>query len=155
MSEEFFKVPKLEKSVSLWVHPEGRVLGSIHVREQSLYHAGVETPAEVLNQAEPFVVIWRDDLGEYRFYNKSSIVRLEFEVQEEGLPYPDTIECELHMMDGSLINGEIRGAFPPNQRRLYDLLNQENDAFMFIPLSLDSGHTCLINKKYIIYAKSL
>jgi hypothetical protein len=153
MSEEFFKVPKQEKSVSLWVHPEGRVLGAIYIREQSLHHAGEETPAEVLSQVEPFVVVRRDDLGEYRFYNKSSIVRLQYEAQPEGIPYSDTIECEMHMMDGSLISGEIRGAFPPDQRRLYDHLNQENDAF--IPLHLDSGQICLINKNYIIYAKSL
>jgi len=153
MSDEFFKVPKQEKPVSLWVHPEGRVLGSIYIREQSLIHAGVETPAEVMNQAEPFVVVWRDDLDEYRFYNKSSIVRLEFEAQAGGMPYTDTIECELHMMDGSLINGEIRGTFPPDQRRLFDHLNQENDSF--VPLYLDSERICLINKNYIIYAKSL
>lgn len=153
MSEEFFKVPKLEKPVSLWVHPEGRVLGSIYIREQSLHHAGQESPVEVLNQPEAFIVVRRDDLDEYRSYNKSSIVRLEYEAQENGIPVTDSIACELNMMDGSQISGEIRGAFPPDQRRLYDHLNQEKDSF--VPLHLDSGLICLINKKYIIYAKSL
>ncbi len=68
MSEDFFKVPKLERAVRLWIHPEGRVLGSIFVREQSLHHIGEETPVELLNQTEAFLVVHREDLDEYRFY---------------------------------------------------------------------------------------
>jgi hypothetical protein len=153
MSAEFFKVPKSEKSVSLWVHPEGRVLGSIFVRQQSLHHSGEETPAELFNQAETFVVIYRDDLDEYRFYSKSSIVRLEHQNYADTEPDSEAIDCELHMMDGSLMTGKICGAFPPDRRRLYDLLSKGDDAF--IPLHMDNSVISLINKSYIIYAKSL
>ena len=80
MTKDFFKVPKQAKSVILWVHPEGRVLGELFVREQSLHHKGVEDPVELMNQSEPFVVIHRDDVNEFRFYNKSSIVRVEYDI---------------------------------------------------------------------------
>ncbi len=153
MSAEFFKVPKRERSVSLWVHPEGRVLGSVFVREQSLHHSGEETPAELFNQAETFVVVHREELGEYRFYSKSSIVRLEYQDQGDSEPGSEAMDCELHMMDGSLMSGKICAAFPPDRRRLYDHLNKGDD--LFIPLHQDSGQISLINKSYIIYAKSL
>jgi len=153
MSAEFFKVPKSERSVSLWVHPEGRVLGSIFVRQQSLHHSGEETPAELFNQSETFVVIHREDLDEYRFYSKSSIVRVEYQEHADAAPDSEVIDCELHMMDGSLMTGKIRGAFPPDRRRLYDHLNKVDD--LYIPLHTDDGHVSLINKSYIIYAKSL
>ncbi len=153
MSEDFFKVPKQERAVKLWIHPEGRVLGSIFVREQSLHHMGEETPVELLNQAEAFLVVHREDLNEYRFYNKSSIVRLEYQNYAEENPDEESIDSELHMMDGSLMTGKINGCFPPDRRRLYDYLNKEHDKF--VPLNLEDGQICIINKKYIIYAKSL
>ncbi|HEC28765.1 MAG TPA: hypothetical protein ENI65_04160 [Gammaproteobacteria bacterium] len=153
MAKDFFKIPKKERPVTLWVHPEGRVLGSIFIREQSLHHIGEETPVELLNQIKPFLVIHRDDLNEYRFYNKSSIVRLEIENPAENNAEEDSIECELYMMDGSLISGSIRGAFPPDRTRLYDHLNKEGD--QFIPLHQDDNRVLLMNKKYIIYAKAL
>ena len=153
MSEDFFKVPKQERAVRLWIHPEGRVLGSIFVREQSLHHIGEETPVELLNQTEAFLVVHREDLDEYRFYNKSSIVRLEYQNSANENPDEEAIESELHMMDGSMMTGKICGTFPPDRRRLYDHFNKEND--QFVPLNLEDGQICIINKNYIIYAKSL
>lgn len=153
MSTDFFKVPKRELAVSLWVHPEGRVLGSIYIREQSLYHSGEETPAELFNQQEAFVVVHRQDLDEYRFYNKTSIVRLEYEDNGETMPGSETIDCQLHMMDGSLMSGSLSGVLSPDRRRLYDHLNTGDSTF--IPLHGDNGVISLINKSYIIYAKSL
>jgi len=154
MTKDFFKVPKQEKAVELWVHPEGKVLGSLFVREQSLHHVGQESPAELMSQTEPFVVIHRDDLNEFRFYNKSSIVRIEYtDAKEEQNTDEESLDCECHMMDGSLVTGSIKGCFPPDRRRLYDHMNSEN--FQFIPLRQNDNKVCLINKKYIIYTKSL
>ena len=152
MSNEFFKVPKKEREVVLWVHPAGRVLGSVFVREQSQHHIGEELPVELLNQPEPFVVVYRADLQEYRFYNKSSIVRIEFEQAQMDME-SDQLACELHMMDGSLMQGTIYVMFPPDKSRLYDYLNKQNDSF--IPLYTSDSKQCLINKNYIIYARSL
>ncbi|NOY66071.1 MAG: hypothetical protein GXP13_01505 [Gammaproteobacteria bacterium] len=154
MTKDFFKVPKQAKPVTLWVHPEGRVLGEIFVREQSLHHIGLEEPVELMNQTESFVVIHRDELSEFRFYNKSSIVRVEYEMLAEEVELArDSLQCECHMMDGSLITGTINGNFPPDRRRLFDYMNNEH--FQFIPLHQGEGKICLINKHYINYTKSL
>jgi len=155
MSKEFFKVPKKEKPVVLWVHPEGRVVGSVFVREQSLHHIGEEGLPELLNQPEPFLVIYRDDIKEYRFYNKASIVRIEYEYEYEAEVHAEEecISCEMHMMDGSLMSGRICGVFSPDRSRLYDHLNKEGD--QYIALRVESGQVHLLNKNYIIYVTSI
>jgi hypothetical protein len=154
MSENFFKVPKQLCPVTLWVHPEGRVIGSLFVREQSLHHIGKESPAELLNQEDPFVVVNRDSPDELRFYRKSAIVRVEYQgddvmLEEDIVP----ICCELHLMDGSMLLGEIRSPMPKDKSRLYDYLNRASD--LFVKLHLEDDLVTLVNKQYIIYAKNL
>lgn len=154
MSENFFKVPKQLCPVTLWVHPEGRVLGSLFVREQSLHHIGQESPSELLNQEDPFVVVNRDSPDELRFYRKSAIVRVEYHANEEYSKEDITPICtELHLMDGSMLLGEIRSPMPKDRSRLYDYLNKASD--LFVKLHLDGDLITLVNKQYIIYAKNL
>jgi len=153
MSDDFFKIPKLEHLVSFWIHPEGRVPGTLFLREQSLHHIGEESPVELLNQTEPFVVINRQDLNELRFYSKASIVRVEYQHTMPDNPDLDAINAEIHMMDGSLITGQIRGSFCPDRARLYDYLNKIEDHF--VVLYQEQDQVTLINKKYVIYAKSI
>ena len=61
MDNQHLKVPKSLKQVTFWIHPEGRVLGSIFLRKHSAYHAGEELPLEALNKPEPFIVFLRED----------------------------------------------------------------------------------------------
>ena len=79
MLRDRLKIPKKLKLVTLWVHPEGRVVGSLFLRPQSANRAGEEEPLEVLNTADPFLVLKRDQPDELRFYNKSSVVRVEYD----------------------------------------------------------------------------
>ncbi|MFV2016830.1 MAG: hypothetical protein ACC656_15465, partial [Candidatus Heimdallarchaeota archaeon] len=65
-SSDSLIIPKLLQKVSLWVHPEGKVLGSLFIREQSYYHAGNESPLEILNSTQDFVVLKRDESDELR-----------------------------------------------------------------------------------------
>lgn len=152
MNNKTLKVPKKLRHITLWVHPEGRVLGGIYVREQSAHYAGEEQPLEILNQAEPFLVVKRQEPDELRFYNKRSIIRVEFARGEE--PSGDTtdetfLHCRLQLMDGSLISGTIQEALPPDRSRLLDYLNRVHDNF--IKLYSDEGSVYLINKAYIIH----
>lgn len=152
MNNKTLKVPKKLRSISLWVHPEGRVLGGIYVREQSANYAGEEQPLEILNQAEPFLVVKRQAPDELRFYNKRSIIRVEYERESEtgGDSSDETfLHCRLQMMDGSLISGTIQEALPPDRSRLLDYLNRVHDNF--IKLYSDDGPVYLINKAYIIH----
>ena len=149
MDNEILKVPKILQAVSLWVHPEGRVTGSIYLREQSPDHAGSETPLEMLNLGVSFFVFRRDQPDELRFYNIKSVIRVEYADETPAKPGNITqIECHLQMMDGSYIKGMIRESLAPDRARLLDYLNRSGEAF--IKLHLDDGLVYLINKSYII-----
>lgn len=148
MNEKALKVPKKLHAVTLWVHPEGRVVGSIYLREQSPDYGGTEQPLEVLNRCESFLVFKVDDPDELRFYNIKSVIRVEYEatsadLENDGVP----IDCHLHMMDGSLINGIINEILPPDHARLLDYLNHGEENF--IKVHMDDGLIYLINKSYI------
>lgn len=150
VNNEHLIVPKSLKQVTLWVHPEGRVLGCLFLRTHSALHAGKELPLEALNRPEPFIVFKREYPPEMRFYNRKSIVRVEY----DGLDQQKTrairpLTCVLQMMDGSLITGTIEEPLHPNRARLLDYLNNSDDTF--IKLHID-GNTVLVNKSYIIYA---
>ncbi len=142
-------IPKLLQKVALWVHPEGKVLGSLFIREHSYSHAGHESPIEILNSPQDFVVLKRDDTGEVRFYNKSSIVRVEYNDSEQLNENNNTeIKCKIHMMDGSLLEGEINENLPQAHSRLFDYINDNSNHF--IKIHINDDEVMLINKSYVI-----
>lgn len=149
MQNETLKVPKKLHTITLWVHPEGRVSGSIYLREQSPDHAGSETPLEALNACQSFLVFKRSTPDQLRFYNLKSIIRIEYEASEgEVGGGAEPMVCHLQMMDGSLINGTIRESLPPDRARLLDYLNRPEDTF--IKVHMEDKLVYLINKSYII-----
>ncbi|MEJ2141592.1 MAG: hypothetical protein P8Y24_04435 [Gammaproteobacteria bacterium] len=148
MSTDILKVPKLKQKVTLWVHPEGQVVGSIFVREHSPDHAGAEEPLEVLNADVPFVVLQKNSPEELRFYNKNSIIRIEYNTEFEDDEDLTVLACKLNMMDGSIIEGTIRENLPPEYSRLFDYINQEKARF--IRLYFTDNEVSLINKSYIV-----
>lgn len=150
MSREDLKVPKQENEVSLWIHPEGQVVGTMFLSFRSGSVEAVH-PIEVLNEPSPFLVLRRKN-GEIRFYNKASIVRVEYEGEEHEIPN-DVLRCTLMMMDGSSITGTISHFMPDDKSRLYDFLNLDTDRF----IKIYEGPTaaCLLNKAYIVQALPL
>lgn len=153
MGGDALRVEKHERPVRLWVHPEGQVLGSLFLRPGDTDQAG-EAPLEVLNGDSPFLVVQTEAPGELRFYNKRSIVRVEYD--GDGADDADdvtVIPCSLHMMDGSSFEGTIREVLPPEHQRLYDYLNRGGPGFL--RMHLDDGVQALINKAYIIRAMDL
>lgn len=150
MSKQALRITKKRKLVTFWVHPEGRVVGSLFVRTQGPRGEGEEEPLDVLNEEKAFVVVQRQDPEEIRFYNRASIVRVEYreEVRDE-LAGATPLRCRLHMMDGSLFEGTVMKSLPPDRSRLFDFLNTPHERF--IKLYLDEHRTHLINKSYINY----
>ena len=149
MESQLLKVPKVPRSVTFWVHPEGRVMGSIFLRKQSVHHAGEETPFEALNHPEPFIVLKRENPDQLRFYNRKSVIRVEYEGKDRGVATAiKPLSCQLFMMDGSNISGTIQEPLHPNRARLLDYLNKAED--QFIKLYVDRN-TVLVNKSYIIH----
>lgn len=154
MSSEALKIPKKQKLVTLWIHPEGRVIGSMYLYEHSESHTGEEQPTEVLNNEAPFLVLHREDLDEARFYNKNSIVRVEYDADPPGEASDlTTLHCRLHMMDGSMFEGAIKEFLDPEHRRLYDYINQTGERF--VKLHIDNERTYLVNKAYIVHIAQL
>jgi hypothetical protein len=154
MTTDALKVPKTEKRVTLWVHPEGRVVGSLFLHTQSMNHAGPQEPLETLNQDDAFLVLKREQPDELRFYNRASIVRVEYPADYQPL-VPDTtaLPCRLQLMDGALITGTIQEPLAPDRARLYDYLNRSDERF--IRIEAESDMVYLINKSYIIHATEL
>ncbi len=148
MLRDLLKIPKNLKQVTLWVHPEGRVVGFLFLRPQSPTVPGEEEPIEVLNSPDPFLVLKRGDRDELRFYNKTALVRVEY-TEDRPVPVPDvqTLPCTLHLMDGSIIAGTIRKALPPDRARLFDYLNLHNEQFVRVYCEDDT--VCVVNKSYI------
>jgi hypothetical protein len=146
MQTDSLKVPKLKRKVSLWVHPEGQVIGSLFIREQSPHHAGEESPQEVLNEDTAFVVLEKQQPEQLRFYNRNAIIRVEYQGQAEA--GTSSLACQLNMMDGSVIIGTICENLPPEHSRLFDYLNRDNKRF--IRLFTSDNDVCLVNKSYII-----
>jgi hypothetical protein len=151
VENDILKVPKKLRPVTLWVHPEGRVIGSIYLRIQSPHHAGSEQPLEALNACESFLVFNRDEPAELRFYNIKSVIRVEYTTSEDDIDDSDAdsnpMQCHLQLMDGSYIDGSIRESLPPNHARLLDYLNRADENF--IKVHMNDGMIYLINKSYI------
>ena len=148
-SNHRYKIPKALRQVTLWVHPEGRVIGSLFLSYHTKNGPGMEDPFTVINEAAPFLVLQRTDPEELRFYNKRAIIRVEY--QEEMAPPQEgvkTLHCQLSLMDGSRIGGIVRHLLPPSHGRLYDYLNIANE--QFAKLYLEDGSVCLVNKAYVV-----
>lgn len=147
MADKPLHISKALRQVDMWVHPEGLVKGSIYVRAGE-DNATQEDPRNVLNADKPFLVLCREAPEEVRFYNRSAIVRVEFEDNKPAGNATTVIPCRINMMDGSVIDGEIIEMLPPDHARLYDYLNQAQDRF--IRLYTGETQACMVNKNYII-----
>jgi len=154
MTANILKINKTPHQVRLWVHPEGLVIGSLFIRNDNTDPVAAESPYEVINQTEPFVVLKREHPDEVRFYNRTSIIRVEYTASEKDIEEKaTTLHCRLMMMDGSILEGTISEKLPTDQSRLYDYLNKTN--VRFIRLFLNKKEVCLVNKSYIIQVSPL
>lgn len=146
MAKNSLKIEKATCQVTLWVHPEGQVSGCVFVTPESGQSNG-ESPEDVLNQTEPFLVLQKFPHDEVRFYNRASIIRAELNEQDLKLSKASNrYSCKLLMMDGTEISGVIQESLPREYSRLYDYLNQKSDRFIKL---YASDVVYLINKSYI------
>jgi hypothetical protein len=149
MDDSSLKIPKKPMPVTLWVHPEGRVVGSIFLHLPGPDTGRGEQPLDVMNEPTDFLVIQREPPEGVRFYNKASIVRLEYwdgaeAAAADGRPLP----CHVTLMDGSMIDGALSKAAPVERSRLYDCMNDPADRFL--KLLTGANEIILINKSYVV-----
>jgi hypothetical protein len=142
------RILKRRLPVTLWVHPEGRVVGNIFLHLGGGAPRDGEAPWSVLNEPADFLVVERRNPEETRFYNKHAIVRVDYVdpilAEVAGTP----LMCRVTLMDGLLLEGEICKAMPEERSRLYDYLNETRDRFL--ELCLAGGQRTLINKNYVV-----
>ena len=154
MDKSSLKILKRQMPVTLWVHPEGRVVGSMFLTFPSPQSAGGEKPVDVINRAVDFLVFKLEDTDEIRFYNKSSIVRVEYWDGSNSEDNSGRLQpCRITMMDGALFEGEISKQQPEEHSRLYDYMNDTRERFL--RLRLGDGIIALINKSYIVSISSI
>lgn len=152
MEKSSLKILKRQMPVTLWVHPEGRVVGSMFLTFPTP-DCGGEQPQDVINRDVDFLVFKLEGTDEIRFYNKSSIIRVEYwdesgSVENRGRPQP----CRITMMDGALFDGEISKQQPEEHSRLYDYMNDTHERFL--KLHVGRGNVALINKSYVVFISS-
>ena len=148
MDNNSLKIPKKPMPVTLWVHPEGRVVGSIFLHLPGA-DANSEQPLDVMNEKTDFLAIQRDPPEDVLFYNKASIVRLDYwdageALCGDGQPLP----CRIMMMDGSVIDGALSKAAPIERSRLYDCMNDTTERFL--KLRTGANEIVLVNKSYVV-----
>ena len=147
MAVKPLRIAKTLRQVNMWVHPEGLVKGAIFVTLGE-DNTTQEDPRYVLNADKPFLVLYRQTPDEMRFYNRSAIVRVEYEDTTPKDTKATVIPCRINLMDGSIIDGEIIEVLPADHARLYDYLNQAQERF--IRLYTAETQVCMVNKNYII-----
>lgn len=148
MADKPLKIAKALRKVAMWVHPEGLIKGAIFVTVGE-EDGSQEDPTYVLNEESPFLVLKRAESEDIRFYNRASIVRVEYEDKKPvGIKFT-TLACRAHMMDGSVIDGEIIEILPNDRCRLYDYLNQGKERF--VRMYTGTEQVCMVNKSYIIH----
>lgn len=145
-------VPKQRRQVRLWIHPEGRVVGSLFVRAETESEPE-QRIVEALNERQPFIVLQREEPKELRFYHRASILRVESDSNPPPPAGDSVIEhrCELGMMDGSFVSGTLTRPSPPDRSRLFDFLNRGEERFLEV--FLDDGTTLVVNKAYVIFVR--
>jgi hypothetical protein len=142
------RIPKKLKDIRFWVHPEGMVVGAIFLNMQNKNYTGSEEPIDALNQKDPFIVLKSEGNEAPKFYNKCSIIRAEYDVENGiNLEGVKPFKCRLSMMDGSLIDGIVMKQLPPNNARLYDYLNADDERFA--EFHIGESQLCAVNKSYI------
>jgi hypothetical protein len=148
MEDNSLKIPKKPMPVSLWVHPEGRVVGSIFLHLPGA-DATAEQPVDVMNEKTDFLVIQREAPEGVVFYNKGSIVRLDYwDAGEASCADGHPLPCRIMMMDGSVIDGALSKAAPIERSRLYDCMNDTSERFL--KLRTGASEIMLVNKSYVV-----
>jgi hypothetical protein len=142
-------IPKKQEEVSLWVHPEGRVVGAVYVQVPRDGDPAPEDPSDVLNNHAPFLVVMRQDLGGPRFYSKRAVVRVEYHGRAPEGAELTRIGCRLLMMDGSMLEGSIVETLPPEHSRLFDYLNVEDQRF--VRVYAQGERVWMVNKAYVVH----
>lgn len=127
----------LQVPATLHMSDGGELVGSLHVQSAVAHHPGPETLVELLNRAEPFLVLALEEDG-VRFVPKAQVALVESPLPgaEDGDRRSAVrfINLEVEMMSALVLTGYAESELPPNRSRAQDFLN---DSGAFFPLTAD------------------
>ena len=143
-------IPKGQLAVTVWTEGEGRVGGTIFLSEYAEGHRGEETPLDLLNGEDAFVVMQPDWDAPPRFIAKRRILRLIYD-DPQGAPNPEDTHhpCQIRLVDGAHVEGSIHEPLRPEHCRLFDYLNSVGGRF--IRVYLEGDEVCLVNVSHIAH----
>lgn len=142
-----YRIEKVRRRVLLVLTGGARLHGDLFLQPSARYRSGPQDPADLMNDAEPFVPVALDG-HVMTFLAKDQIIRVQYEEQstdasEEGAA---SAAVEIHCADGTTLSGTLRLELPADRPRLLDYLNGESAAFL--RLVIPSG-VCLVNRRQI------
>ena len=129
--------PSLRVPATLHLSDGSELVGAIHVQSAVAHHPGPESVVELLNRAEPFLVLSLDEDG-VRFVPKAQIALVESQVgpdeDEDRRSAVRFINLAIEMMSARLLTGFVESELPPNRSRAQDFLNESG---AFFPLTTE------------------
>lgn len=131
--------------------------GDLHLQPSTQIHQGVETPLEMLNRDEAFLVLSLED-GTVRLVAKDQTVAVSFgegpgspDAEPGDMPGALALRLEVLMTDGRAYTGEVRAVLPPQRSRPIDMLNLPE---RFFSLAAD-GMIHYLNRSHVLHVRPL
>lgn len=142
-----YKIEKVRRRVLIVITGGARMHGDLFLQPTARYRAGPQDPADLLNDAEPFLPVALDG-HVMTFIAKDQIIRVQYEESPADTSPKGAAPAsvEIHCTDGTAMTGTLRLEMPADRPRLLDYLNGESAAFLRLVMPTA---VCLVNRRQI------
>jgi hypothetical protein len=156
MSE--YRVEKVRRRVALVLRNGERIEGEVFLRPVSRHRSRPESPADLLNDDDPFFALDRD--GEAFLLAKDGVASAETNEDEDDLQDLETsalgaslgVPVEVTMRDGTVCTGSIFLESRSDRPRLLDFLNRYQRRFLPV---VGATQVTLINTQTIAHVREV
>jgi hypothetical protein len=150
MSE--YRIEKLRRGLKLVLADGSRLDGDVFLQSVSRHRSRPEEPADLLNDADPFVALERN--GDTLLVAKGQVRSVETEILDDDALETGVlgVNVELTTRDGALHAGSIFLEAPSDRPRLLDYLNAYHARFLPV---VSPGRLLLINMRFIEHVREV
>ena len=145
------RIEKLRRHVMVTMSGGGTLQGDVFLQPLARYRSGPQTPAELLNEPEPFFPL--ATAGDHHvLIAKEQVLRVTFErdAADTDVEGVEEAAVDVTFADGSLTSGYLRLETRADRPRLLDYLNDDRGHF----LTLRSPHgIILINRRQVVQVR--
>lgn len=146
MSE--FRIEKLRRRVAIDLVGGARLDGDVFLQPSARYRSSPQTPAELLNEPDPFVPVATSE-DEFALVAKAQIIRVQFPPDRTDTDDREVegVAVDVVLADGSSATGALRLEMRGERPRLLDFLNADDrESFLTLRSAAD---VILINRRLI------